>query len=370
MVTRNTPVLYRGYGARGRVFVHGRALRRHRVLPAQAHHGRWRNLLSMLRRADADGIGHARVSVRAGTGTAEFTADDEGFFAGWVPVADARAADGDPDWIRLEATLPDIPGATAATGEAFHPRAAFDQLVISDIDDTVLQSRVTNFLRAAQTLAFGNARTRLPFPGVAAFYEALRVGASGRADNPLFYVSSSPWNLYDVITEFLEIQGVPKGPVMLRDLDIHLGALRGRHHHDHKGEHIRRILETYPGRPVILIGDSGQQDPEIYHRVVHDFPGRVSAIYIRNVTMNDDRSAAIGRLADEVLATGSSLLLADDTLAAARHAVEKGFIRESALPDIGQEKRADEGAAPGKADAPGTRDTSDAPTPTEIVEKP
>jgi phosphatidate phosphatase APP1 len=366
---RNTVLLYRGYGAGNKVWVHGRALEKYRSLAAEPHHDRWDNLVAMLQRADADPLPHAAVRVSTGDSTSEYTADDEGFFSGWMNVAEPETATAHPDWIVMQAQVTSVQSATPATGEAFYPRRSLPQLVISDIDDTVLQSKVTNFLRAAQTLAFGNARTRLPFPGVAAFYEALRKGGHGTSDNPLFYVSSSPWNLYDVITEFLDIQRIPRGPVMLRDLDIGLGSLRSRHHHDHKGANIRRILETYPDVPVILIGDSGQQDPEIYHRVVHDFPTRVKAVYIRNVTMNAQRSAAIDALAKEVLAAGSSLVLADDTLAAAKHAAENGFMSADALPAVSGEKKADEGVTGTKADAPGARDADDKPKPTEIIEE-
>jgi phosphatidate phosphatase APP1 len=366
---RNTVLLYRGYGANGKVWVHGRALEKHRVLTAHEHHDRWDNLVAMFQRADADPLRHASVRVSTGNSSSEFTADDEGFFSGWMKLGDPEGATAHPDWIVLQAQVTSVPSSAPTSGEAFYPQRSLPQLVISDIDDTVLQSRVTNFLRAAQTLAFGNARTRLPFPGVAAFYGALRRGAHGTSDNPAFYVSSSPWNLYDVITEFLDIQGIPRGPVMLRDLDIGFGSLRSRHHHDHKGANIRRILETYPDVPVILIGDSGQQDPEIYHKVVHDFPTRVRAIYIRNVTMNPGRSAAIDALAKEVLAAGASLVLADDTLTAAKHAVENGFISADALPAISGEKKADEGVTGTKADAPGARDAGDKPKPTEIIEE-
>jgi phosphatidate phosphatase APP1 len=366
-VLRNTVVLYRGYGANGKVWVQGRALERYRAITAELHHGRWDNLRAMLQRANADPMPHAVVHVACGDASSSFTADDEGFFSGWMSVGEAEPS-ADSDWIVLQATMREPAGVTPSTGEAFYPRRAPDQLIISDIDDTVLQSRVTNFLRAAQTLAFGNARTRLPFPGVAAFYDALQRGPVGTGDNPLFYVSSSPWNLYDVITEFLDIQGVPKGPVMLRDLDIGFRAGGSGHHHEHKGANIRRILETYPAVPAILIGDSGQQDPEIYHRVVHDFAGRVRAIYIRNVTMNRERSSAIQTLAEMVLHAGSSLVLADDTYAAAQHAAEQGFIARDALPGIREEKHMDTGETAGKADAPGAQDADEPATPTVVVE--
>jgi len=370
MKVHNTVMLYRGYGADGRVWVHGRALEKHRPLTAEVHHDRWDNLMAMMQRARADPARHAAVRVTTGQSSSTFTADNEGFFCGWMTVEDPEPAPRHPDWIVLHARLDRRDAAPATSAEAFYPRRSLPQLVISDIDDTVLQSRVTNVVRALQTLAFGNARTRLPFPGVAAFYEALRRGAHGTSDNPLFYVSSSPWNLYDVITEFLDIQRIPRGPVMLRDVDLGLGALRSGHHHDHKGANIQRILHTYPDVPVILIGDSGQQDPEIYHRVVHDHPSRVRAIYIRNVTMNADRSAAIDALAREVLAAGSSLVLADDTLAAAKHAVDNGWISKDALPLVSGEKKADEGMTGTKTDAPGARDAEDPPKPTEIIEEP
>jgi phosphatidate phosphatase APP1 len=243
-----------------------------------------------------------------------------------------------------------LPPATAAFG------------VISDMDDTVLQSRVTNFLRAARLLLLENARTRLPFPGVAAFYRALVAGTGGGAGNPIFYVSSSPWNIYDVIADFLEAQEIPAGPLLLRDWDLR--GMGGRHHR-HKSQHIAEILETYPGLPFVLVGDSGQEDPEIYSAIVREHPGRILAIYIRDVSKDPVRIAAIGALADQVREGGTPLVLADDTLAAARHAAEHGWIREDALGEVGEEKRADEGTSGAKVETPGVEDEH---APTVVVE--
>ena len=81
---------------------------------------------------------------------------------------------------------------------------------------------------------------------------------------------------------------------------------------------------------------------------------------------NPERAASIRRLADEVLAAGSSLVLADDTYAAARHAAAQGWIAASALPAINIEKRADAGETTTKADAPGLDD--EPPAPTVVVE--
>lgn len=361
--------LYGGFGSNGRVLMHGRALEDAALPATTAQDAPWRNAVALLRRADADPIPRAVVRVTSGRASRDFVADDEGFFSGWM---DAGAGDRlDDHWVRARGTI-----VSAGTERPSHPGEGLvllpardpELLVISDVDDTVLQSHITKFLAAVRTMLFENAQTRLPFPGVAAFYQALRDGASGTAGNPLFYVSSSPWNLFDIISEFLDIQKIPRGPILLRDVDLGLNVLHARHHHTHKRESIRRVLAAYPGAGAVLIGDSGQEDPEIYRDVVHEFPDRIRAVYIRNVTMNAERSAAIEQLALEVRAAGSALVLADDTLTAARHAVERGLIARERLGAIGEEKRADEGVSGDKKDAPGARDAGDKPTPTVVVE--
>jgi phosphatidate phosphatase APP1 len=202
----------------------------------------------------------------------------------------------------------------------------------------------------------------LPFPGVAAFYRALESGATGAEANPIFYVSSSPWNLYDVIDGFLAAQRIPTGPVLLRDWDF--GRLTERHA-SHKGTVIREIFDTYSELPFLLVGDSGQEDPEIYTELVRERPDRVKAVYIRNVRRDVARTERIRALAREVEAAGSTLVLADDTLAVARHAAMHGWIASNALDEIGGEKRDDEGATGAKASAPGVETT---PTPTVVVD--
>jgi phosphatidate phosphatase APP1 len=237
--------------------------------------------------------------------------------------------------------------------------------VISDLDDTVIQSRITSFLQAVRTVMLGNARTRLPFPGVAAFYRALEQGGDGGQLNPIFYVSSSPWNIHDIIADFMDIQGIPRGPINLRDWDIVLSALTSSRLGNFKEPVINEILELYPSLPFILIGDNSQKDPEIYRGILGRHPGRILAIYIRNVDQNPERSASVQALAKEVLAAGSTLLLADDTYAAAQHAAEQGWITKESLPAIKEEKKADEGTSGEKAEAPGV---SDDKAPTIVVE--
>jgi phosphatidate phosphatase APP1 len=306
----------------------------------------------------------ARVRARAAHADArdhEILADDEGFLRHWLETSTPFSP---PGWHGVTLALADAPNGASvrATAQVLTPATTATFGVVSDMDDTVLQSEVTSFLRAARMVLLENALTRLPFPGVAAFYRALERGATGAEANPIFYVSSSPWNLYDVIDGFLSAQQIPTGPLLLRDWDF--GRLNERHARD-KGTVIREIFDTYPALPFLLVGDSGQEDPEIYTELVREHPERVRAVYIRNVTPNAERTERIQRLAREVADAGSTLVLADDTLAAATHAALHGWIASDALDEIRGEKRVDEGATGTKADAPGVDTTR---TPTVVVD--
>jgi phosphatidate phosphatase APP1 len=355
---------YLGFGTTRRVLVHGRAMRARNIGPARENDNLIVNLINTYKRADSDALPHAHVRILIKDIEREVVADDEGFFRQWIDLDTPLSAGGQwqsVDYRLLEPLLPTQPDVRA-TGRVRIPDPGSSFGVISDLDDTVIQSRVANFLQAARTIMLGNARTRLPFAGVAAFYRALERGGDGRRRNPVFYVSSSPWNIHDVIVEFLALQGIPEGPVLLRDWDIELAALSSTRLRRHKEPLIREILDVYPSMPFILIGDTSQRDPEIYREIVRTHPGRILAIYIRNVDPNPERLASVRALEREVLDAGSALVLADDTAAAARHAADHGWIPRDTIAEIEVEKKADEGKTGDKADAPGVPRDPGAPT--------
>jgi phosphatidate phosphatase APP1 len=331
---------------------------------ATASDSLWRNLINTYKRIDSDPMPRARVHVRVGGVEREVVADAEGFFREWIDLPSPLG--GEEPWhsadLHLRGPVREGAADVRATAPIRVPAGTETFGVISDLDDTVIQSRITSFLQAVRTVMLGNARTRLPFPGVAAFYQALERGGDGARKNPIFYVSSSPWNIHDVIADFMDIQRIPTGPIHLRDWDVGLGALSGNHLKGHKEPLIREIMDLYPALPFILIGDDSQKDPEIYRAIIDRYPGRILAIYIRNVRAHPERAASVQALAKEVLAAGSTLILADDTFAAATHAAEQGWIEKSALESVHEEKRADEGVSGTKADVPGVPEEKKAPT--------
>jgi len=207
--------------------------------------------------------------------------------------------------------------------------------VISDLDDTVVRSSATNVLKMSWIVVRNNAHTRLPFEGVAAFYRALQRGANGHASNPIFYVSSSPWNIYDMLVDFLNVHGVPHGPLFLKDWS--LGVL-GKHR-GYKMGVIRRLLSTYENLPFVLIGDSGEEDPEIYLQAVREHPGRIKGIYIREVT-SVERDAEVRAIAQEARKSGTQMVAVADTAAAADHAASIGLIAPDAIAAVRAESAA------------------------------
>lgn len=329
---------YDGHGTPTTLWLRGRVLQDKGEQTATDRDGVWRNLVNMYRRFETDEIPGAQVRIRCAGATQDATTDDEGYFT--VEFALPQPLPPDQLWhsVEYEVLQPD---PAQATGQALvvPPDARFG--VISDIDDTVLQTGATSLVQMARTVFLNNARTRLPFPGVAAFYQALHSGEAGDL-NPIFYLSSSPWNLYDLLTDFQQLQGIPRGPLFLRDWGLSEEGFAPSRHHDHKLAKIENLLHRFPTLPFLLIGDSGQEDPEIYAEIVERFPQRIPAIYIRNINPSDERLEALRKLTEAVIAQGSALLVADDTVAMARHAAEHGWITEAALQRVAEDKAVNE----------------------------
>lgn len=339
-------VTYRGFGTPDRFIIRGRVLEDKNIPEAERNDNLWENMVNMYKRMESDEIPHARLLARFQGTEQEVVADEEGHFE--VQIDPKEPLVSNRLWhsveIELLSPIPDNQREPVkATCEVLVPPPSARFVVISDIDDTVLQSDATHVLRMARHVFLGNAHTRLPFPGVAGLYRALFAGASGTEMNPLYYLSSSPWNLYDLLSQFFNLQGIPIGPVLfLRNWGITEDEILPTSHGKYKTSNIRKLLDFYPNLPFILIGDSGQEDPEIYAQIAEEYPERILAVYIRNVSRDLKRPKTIQELAEKVLEAGSSLVLADDSLAIAQHAIEKGFINMNALPAIREEKRKDE----------------------------
>ncbi|MBZ2206620.1 App1 family protein [Massilia soli] len=335
-------VPYIGFGNPGKLWVKGRVLDESIFREQHGDDSRWRNFVALYQRLESDEVAGARVRAHFQGQAYDTVSDRGGYFS--FEIAPQQALPGGSHTVELE--LPDTRGPARASADVIVAPASARFGIISDIDDTVLWTNVTNKLNMALMLARSNAHTRKPFKGVAAFYRALKRGASGNEDNPVFYVSSSPWHLFGPLVEFLRVQGIPLGPLLLRELGMRQ-VFKLTSHGNHKLEKIELILSYYPDMQFVLIGDSGEQDPEIYAEVVRRHPKQVKVIYIRNVNPDPARIDALDKLIEEVSATGTQLILAPDSVFAASHAAADGLINVDRLASVRSDKKEDDSVLPG-----------------------
>jgi hypothetical protein len=187
------------------------------------------------------------------------------------------------DWLPFEAALT-TDESTVYSGKAMClPGTGLS--IISDIDDTIKHSHVRN---RKELLTNTFLRNFQPIPDAAALYQDW--SSQGAA---FHYVSSSPWQLHEPLTEFIASAGFPEGSLHLRFFSLRNSRLLSPFvlRPENKARSIRGLLQQYPQRKFVLIGDSGERDPEIYGSVARRFPQQVQRILIRDVTGQsiDDR---------------------------------------------------------------------------------
>lgn len=186
-------------------------------------------------------------------------------------VPDPRAAPWLNFHVRTPGPRPDVEGRALlvpATGLS----------VISDIDDTV---KVTQVRDQQQMLLNTFARAFKAVPGMAQHYGALARNPQTR----FHYLSSSPIQLMPALQGFLRDAGFPPGSMHLRESTTLRTLIPGDgESRAHKLSGIARLMEDFPQRRFLLVGDSGELDPEIYGEVARKQGGRIEGIVIRDVT--------------------------------------------------------------------------------------
>lgn len=328
-------LVFRSFGTPRRLHVRGRVREQTGVQGSAEESSLWRNVTDMLRRLDSDEIPGARIRARFGGVTQETTSDNEGYF-----VVDLEPPEPvEPGWHEVELELVDSVGRPArrvVRERVLVPRTDADFALISDVDDTIIRSRSNDLLDEIRIVLSQGARDRVAIPGIPALYRALVGGPDGGADNPVFYVSRSGWNLYDLFLEFMRVNEVPDGPLFLSDLRLLGGHSQVMGSTRHKWDSIDLLMRTYPELRFVLVGDSGMHDPELYREVVEKHPGRVVAIYIHDVSA-DARDDEVERIARELEAHGVPMRRMENAAGAAEHACELGLIGRGAVEEVRRE---------------------------------
>lgn len=334
-------VSYRGYGTRTHVYLKGRVLDDKGAIISDTPQNVWQNFVNTWRRIETDEVPGARVMINVGSRRLEVETDEDGYFD--VNAELHAPLPENETWhrIRLELVRPKSDRPVIEEGHVLVPAEDAEFAVVSDLDDTVIKTGATSSLRMLRTTLLNNARTRIPLPGVGALYRAMEKGPDQRGHNPTFYVSSSPWNLYDLFDAFMRAHDIPAGPLFLKDFGFSEDKFFKSGHEGHKISGVERLLELYPDLPFVLIGDSGQQDPEIYREIVRNHSGRIRAVYVRDVTP-PERDREVRSIAEDVGKFGVPMVLVEDSVEAAEHAAEIGLIHRDAIADVRAVKEEDE----------------------------
>lgn len=275
--------VYHGYGNDEKIIVMGHVLKLS-PFPRKTFRSKWLvNLFSMLRLFMIIPFSNAKISIEWQGIVYNTEAEDDGFFRfeffpevppnkGWQKVL-----------VRLEEEKYRIHNMQCI-GEIYIPFPS-QHGFISDIDDTFLISHSARLRRKLYVLFTKNAHSRKPFKGVVNHYNLLaRHNQVNGNSNPFFYVSGSEWNLYSLIIEFSRSNHLPKGIFLLSSMKGLMQLWKsGSNNLMTKFTRIVRIIEAFPHLQFVLLGDDSQMDVSIYLSVVKHFPGKIFAVYIRQV---------------------------------------------------------------------------------------
>lgn len=275
---------YRWYGHADQLVVRGRVRRVNAAITNTTFEKQLLNFAT-------DEVPGAHLRVTYLRTFVDVATDEEGYFTATIPLEHTVK----PGWHGVQITLihPTQFPPLKVMAHCLVPPDTADYGIISDIDDTILLTDATSPLRTGINTFLATPRERKTFPDVVERYQKWQMGDTGNVNNPIFYVSSSPWNIYSYLTEFIEHNHIPAGPLCLRDIGFDEGKLFAEDHTKHKSAHIAAILNTYPTLPFILVGDNGQDDPHIYADIAQRFPGRIRAIWIRDTEDDILREVAV-----------------------------------------------------------------------------
>ena len=331
-------VAYQGYADGEYLHIHGRVLGTKARGGPLDDDGWWDNLVNTYRRLNSHEIPGIEVRLFYQDQRLTVVTDEEGYYQVRIAIRD-RAERENLEWLPVLA----VAGAVQAEHAILSMPSRAAYAIVSDMDDTVIHTGVTSILLLMKLTFLENAKTRKPLEGIAALYQAFQKGKDDVAQNPIFYVSSSPWNLYDLLVDFLRLNEIPAGPLLLRDLGVDRLKFIQEKGHGHKQEKTLRLMDQFPHLSFILIGDSGQEDPSIYAEITQLRPGRVKAIYIRDVDPESDSrlDTAVHRAIEKAASAGVPMILAKDSRVISSHAKEIGLIPLSAIPEICAEVAAD-----------------------------
>jgi len=279
--------LYPRVSSSRHLVVDGRVLRsRARLVPA-GDGKKGRALRENLGSLISDDLAGVPVTLWLGETKTELVSDESGFFHLDLELSPDKAIP--PGTIALRASA--IRGKLRATAEASmlvrpeHPSL----IVVTDFDDTLVNTYVTDKSRFIKSVFFTKAKDLKAVPGMAVLFSCLAqsTGRAGPLSTAIHYLSASPVNFLEKVQSYLWAHRFPPGAIILR----HLSASTLTDSQAYKRRELERLAKRFPEGPFLLVGDGGEKDPELYRRFAKEHPEREVTILIRRVEGEDGGSA-------------------------------------------------------------------------------
>lgn len=287
----------------------------------------WNNFWRNVKALSVKEVGQVKLRLTLNRRSVILSSDDEGM----LQISSRQFGELPPGRYPVRAEI--VPGqgfsAPLVEGPLWVHSAKTPQLgVLSDIDDTLLQTEVSNKLQALKNFFLENQYSATPIAGMATLFQTLKQQLAlrnGSQKVPFFYLSGSPLNFATRVYGFLDLQGFPQGGVTLKKWGFGEDEDNPIKQQDYKARNLKQIFELYPSTQFLLFGDSSEHDTEIYTQMASEYPNQVKAIFIHNVNGQDPQDARFAQVH-----------LIDNAAAAASHLQKLGYLSAQDIQEVNQ----------------------------------
>lgn len=268
---------YIGYANDDTIYCFGRILEARNLWKSRWNKW-WTNAINTFKRLESDEISHQAFEYEIYSLQKEDVTNSEGYYKLKEKLKSNEIQNGENRIkVKLKQNDPAINQKIEEVGIILKPHQECKVAIVSDIDDTIMQTDVLIKWKLIYNTIFLSAKQRKAVHKMNVWFQEL-----AQRNCTFYYISNSPWNFYDNLSEFIRRHAFPLGPILLRDFGFQqedsLQAMA-----QHKKNEIEHLIEFYQDLQFILIGDGGEKDAYIYLDLKNRFPDRIKAIFIRRL---------------------------------------------------------------------------------------
>jgi len=269
-------LIYHAYGNAHQILIQGRMEEKKTFSKAKEDDNWFQNIWRTVRQVKGDEIKNQTIFALIHGEKFETKGDDEGYFEFNITTQKALKMGYEKITLYIEGNSNAIEREVTTIGS--EPLVG----IVSDFDDTMIVSDVTNKIKLGYNTVFKNYKQRTVVPTMLEQFEKILAKNPKDAPSTLFILSGSPQQLFFAVEDFLAFYHFPKHTLILK-----------KAHGDHKDpltdqfayktQKIERLIKLYPNMKWVMFGDSGEKDAEIYKFIKEKYSKKVISYHIRDV---------------------------------------------------------------------------------------